>query len=118
MTNFDILLSLMIFTALLVVNHATVRLPEWPGILPKGYNGNIAKRLSKWPGIPPKDYNGEETKRLPEWPCTPPKGCNGEEVKRLPEWPSIPPKGYNDQLTTIRITPGANGDVADAPYGY
>ena len=117
MAKFNILLTVVIFIASLIVNHATVRLPEWPGIPPKGYNGNVAKRLPEWSGIPPKGNEDEKAKRLPEWPGIPPKGYNGQKAKRLPEWPGIPPKGYNGQLTTERIAPSANANNADAPYG-
>ena len=135
MAEFRVPLILVTLAASLVVNDATVRLPEWPGIPPKGYNGNVAKRLPEWPGIPPKGYDGnaakrlpewpgippkgydgEKAKRLPEWPGIPPKGYNGQVAKRLPEWPGIPPKGYDGQLTTAGIAPGAAVEDADAPY--
>lgn len=97
MAKFQILLFLVILAASLVINHATVRLPEWPGIPPKGYGHNVAKRLPEWPGIPPKGYDGEKT-------------------VRLPEWPGIPPKGYYGQKAS-GIAPSAGADVADASNG-
>ena len=85
MATFHILLTRAIFAASFVVNHATVRLPEWPGIPPKGYNGNVAKKPSEWPHISLMGYDDEAAKRLLEWAGIPPKGYNGQKVKRLPE---------------------------------
>lgn len=45
MATFHIFLTLVIVVASLVINHASVRLPEWPGISLKGYNGNVAKNF-------------------------------------------------------------------------
>lgn len=91
---FHILLTLVITTSF-VVNDAIVRLSKWPGIPPKGYNGNVAITVLEWSSIPPKGYAGEEAKRLLEWPIIPPKNYKSEVAKRLPEWSSIPPKGHN-----------------------
>lgn len=65
MAKFCISLILVILAALLILDHATVRLPEWPDIPPKGYNGNVAKRLLEWPNIPPKGDNGQKAIRFP-----------------------------------------------------
>lgn len=57
MAKFHISLILVILATLLIINHATIRLPEWWGIPLKGYNFQKTTMLPKCLGILSKGYN-------------------------------------------------------------